>query len=227
MADSSRNASNLRVFGADFSVYVRIVRLVLEEKKLDYELVPVDVFDPAGVPAELMSRHPFGKMPAFEHGSVGVIETTAICRYIDEAFPSPPLQPASLADRALVNQIISMLDAYAYRTLVWDIFVERRVNPIEDLPTDEKRIAAALPAAATFLSAFERFARLSPWIVGDQLTLADLHAAPIFAKFLATPEGKALIADRPRIATWFDKMTSRVSFEATRGRRSAEHNLYS
>jgi glutathione S-transferase len=32
------------VFGAPYSVYVRAVRLALEEKDIAYELVPVDIF---------------------------------------------------------------------------------------------------------------------------------------------------------------------------------------
>ncbi|TIN15515.1 MAG: glutathione S-transferase family protein, partial [Mesorhizobium sp.] len=32
------------VYGAGYSVYVRIVRLALEEKGIGYELVPVDIF---------------------------------------------------------------------------------------------------------------------------------------------------------------------------------------
>src|SRR5438309_1302524 len=55
------------VFGAPYSVYVRAVRLALEEKGVDYELVPVDIFASEGQPAEHMARHPFGKIPAFEH----------------------------------------------------------------------------------------------------------------------------------------------------------------
>ena len=43
------------LFGADYSVYVRIVRLTLAEKGVDYELVPVDVFAADGV-AGLVSR---------------------------------------------------------------------------------------------------------------------------------------------------------------------------
>ncbi|MGO4837058.1 glutathione S-transferase N-terminal domain-containing protein, partial [Rhizobiaceae sp. 2RAB30] len=35
---------SIRVFGADYSVYVRILRLTLEEKGIGYELVPVDIF---------------------------------------------------------------------------------------------------------------------------------------------------------------------------------------
>ncbi|RVD71405.1 glutathione S-transferase family protein, partial [Mesorhizobium sp. M4A.F.Ca.ET.029.04.2.1] len=38
------------LYGADYSVYVRIARLALEEKGIGYDLVPVDVFAPEGVP---------------------------------------------------------------------------------------------------------------------------------------------------------------------------------
>jgi hypothetical protein len=50
------------VFGAPYSVYVRAVRLALEEKRIQYELVPVDIFASEGVPAEHKARHPFGKI---------------------------------------------------------------------------------------------------------------------------------------------------------------------
>jgi hypothetical protein len=55
------------VFGEPYSVYVRTVRLALEEKAVNYELVPVDVFASGGPPPEHKARHPFGKIPAFEH----------------------------------------------------------------------------------------------------------------------------------------------------------------
>jgi glutathione S-transferase len=44
-----------------------------------------------------------------------------------------------------MNQIIALLDAYAYRTLVWDIYVERVSKPRDGKPSDEEKIAAALP----------------------------------------------------------------------------------
>jgi hypothetical protein len=44
---------------------------------------------------------------------------------------------------ARMNQIISVLDSYAYRTLVWDIYVERVSRPASGEVADEERIAAA------------------------------------------------------------------------------------
>jgi glutathione S-transferase len=84
------------VYGADYSVYVRIVRLVLEEKGIDYELVPVDIFAADGIPAWYFEHHPFGRIPAFEHDGFRLHETGAIARYVDEAFAGPALQPAPM-----------------------------------------------------------------------------------------------------------------------------------
>ena len=69
---------NPRVFGADYSVYVRIVRLCLIEKGVEYELLPIDVFAKEGPPQSYLARHPFGRIPAFEHAGFWLYETSAI-----------------------------------------------------------------------------------------------------------------------------------------------------
>src|SRR5919108_2855669 len=99
-----------RLFGADYSAYVRIARLALAEKQVDYELVPVDVFAEGGPPASYLERQPFGRIPAFEHEGFRLYETTAITRYVDDAFPGAALQPAEPRLRAAMNQIIGIVD---------------------------------------------------------------------------------------------------------------------
>ena len=64
-----------RVFGASYSVYVRIVRLALAEKEVEYELVPIDIFAQGGPPPGFLDRHPFGRIPAFEHAGFSLYET--------------------------------------------------------------------------------------------------------------------------------------------------------
>ncbi|MFM0756763.1 glutathione S-transferase N-terminal domain-containing protein [Paraburkholderia strydomiana] len=90
----------VKLYGAAWSVYVRIARLALEEKQVSYGLVEVDMFAKTGVPQEHLKRHPFGRIPAFEHGDFRLYETGAIVRYIDEAFPGCKLQPTDLKARA-------------------------------------------------------------------------------------------------------------------------------
>lgn len=201
--------------GAPYSVYVRAARLALEEKGVAHRLVPVDVFAEGGAPPEHLQRHPFGRIPAFEHRGFRVYETGAITRYVDEAFAGPALQPSDPEDRARMNQAVGVLDAYAYRTLVWDVFVERVGGPKRDRAPDEARIAAALPRAAVCLSALEGTMGGGPFLAGRGLTLADLHAAPMFALFASTPEGGALLAERGRLLAWWGAMSARASMAAT------------
>jgi glutathione S-transferase len=204
------------VFGAAYSVYVRAVRLALAEKGVPYRLVEVDVFAPGGPPTEYLERHPFGRIPAFDHNGFRLYEAGAISRYVDEVFPGPALQPDDPRRRALMNQAISVLDSYAYRTLVWDIFVERVRAPAQGRAPDEARIAAALPRAETCLKALAETMADGPWLTGTSLTLADLHAAPMFAYFRMAPEGSELLSRHPRLLQWWNAMAVRDSLASTR-----------
>jgi glutathione S-transferase len=198
------------LYGAPYSVYVRIARLTLAEKGVPYRLVEVDIFDDEAARETHLLRQPFGKIPAFEHGSFRIYETAAICRYIDETFAGPHLQPSTPRDRARMMQAISILDSYAYHTLVWDIFVERVMKPSQGAKPDEAKVAAALPMARTCLAALNDLAPDTAWLTGDSLTLADLHAAPMIEYFLRTPEGR-MLGDRPRLARWWTAMAARQS----------------
>ena len=190
------------VFGAPYSVYVRAVRLALEEKGVAYELVPVDIFAADGPPAEHLARHPFGKIPAFEQAGFCLYEAEAITRYIDEAFAGRQLQPEDVRDRARMTQIITVLDSYAYRTLVWDIYVELVARQATGSPSDEARVAAALPRAEICLSAVAPLMGEGPWLAGPTLSLADLHAAPMFAVFRLAPEAERLPSRTDRLVRW-------------------------
>jgi glutathione S-transferase len=173
----------------------------LEEKGIDYELVPVDIFAAAGVPPRHMVRHPFGKIPAFEHAGFSLYEASAITRYVDEAFPGPQLQPDDPRGRARMNQIISILDSYAYRTLVRDIYVERVFRPASRGASDEHRIAGALPKVEVCLSALSALIGEASWLAGSAISLADLHAAPMIALFQLAPEGARLLGRDDRLVS--------------------------
>lgn len=201
------------LYGATYSVYVRSARLALAEKGVDYDLVEVDVFAANGPPAEHLERQPFGKIPAFEHDGFRLYEAGAIIRYVDEAFAGPPLQPAEPKARARMNQVISIIDSYAYPTLVWGVFVERVSGPARGRPTDAAKLAAALPRCETCLDALAALA--GAFLAGGQLTLADLHAAPMFDYFLQAQDGAEMLARRPALVQWWQRMRGRQSMLAT------------
>ncbi len=205
------------LFGASYSVYTRIARLSLEEKGVAYRLEETDVFAPGGPSPDYLVRHPFGRIPAFEWQGFRLYEASAIARYVDEIFPGPSLQPADARARARMNQVISILDSYCYRTFVWDIFVERVRAPATRRMPDEKKIATALPGAEVCLNALTTIMDCDPWLAGTAVSLADLHAAPMLIYFAMTePEGARLWSRFPTLQSWLEMMMRRASVLATR-----------
>ncbi|TAL97514.1 MAG: glutathione S-transferase family protein [Paraburkholderia sp.] len=209
------NASLVTLYGAVWSVYVRIARLALEEKEVPYELVEVDVFSDTGVPSDYLERQPFGRIPAFQHGAFTLYETGAIVRYVDEEFPGPDLQPKDPQPRARVNQIVGILDAYAYRALIREIYVERVVAPGQGRRENEEIIADALPRAALCLSELNRLSTEDDFLCGSRVTIADLYAAPMFACFTQAPDAVALLDRHQKLCQWWSRFAKRHSMTRT------------
>jgi glutathione S-transferase len=202
------------LYGAAYSVYTRIARLALLEKGVAFHFEAVDIF--ADGVAELhRRRHPFARIPTFEHDGFELYETAAICRYVDEGFAGPALQPKSAHGRARMVQIVGLLDSYAYRSMVWDVFVERVRKPLRGETADEAKIAAGLATAQTCLAALAGLIGAGPYLAGDALSLADLHAAPMIAYFRVSPEGAAALARHPSLSAWWESMRARPSLQAT------------
>ncbi len=203
------------VFGATYSVYTRIARMALAEKGVDYRLEEVDIFADDGPPAGYLERHPFGRIPAFQHGDVRLFETAAICRYVDDVFDGPNLTPDDARARALMAQTIGVLDSYAYRAMVWDVYVEVIAKPKDGEAPDSERVEAGLKTAAIVLDVLNAQLGRHAWLAGDQFSLADLHAWPIFDDFLLAPPGLFLSSKFDNIMPWTKAVAARDAAKAT------------
>jgi glutathione S-transferase len=202
------------VYGDAISTYVRSVRLALEEKGVAHTLVAVDLVKGQHKQQDHLVRHPWGKMPAFEHDGNSFYEASAIERYIDEAFPGPALMPSTPAERARVNQVMSIVDSYGYPASITNIFIPRVLIPSLGGQTDEAQVEAAKPQAALFLKELGRLLGGANYFGGAAVSLADLHVLPVLTYLRATPEGQALIAAALSIAAWMDRMNQRRSVQA-------------
>ena len=100
------------------------VRLVCEEKQIDYEVQEVDLSDPSYI-----KLHPFGRMPAIRDGSFTLYETLAISVYLDAVYPSPPLEPHDAKPKGLMFQWISAINSYFYEQIVSNCIQERFLKP--------------------------------------------------------------------------------------------------
>jgi glutathione S-transferase len=204
------------VYGPNYSTYARSARLALEEKGVAYRLSEVDLMKGESRMASHLARQPFAKVPAFEHDGFPLYETAAIERYVDESFPGPKLQPADPKRRARMTQIISIVDAYAYPTWIGKCVWQRVVVPLQGGKPDEQVVTEAMPQMECAVRALEELADpTGPFLCGSELSLADLHVAPVMAYFSGTPEGKHLLAKSPRLQRWWQKMAERPSMART------------
>jgi glutathione S-transferase len=203
------------VYGPAGSTYVWSARLALAEKGVTHELVDV----PFGAQREEphMLRQPFAKVPAFEHDGFVLYETQAIIRYVDERFAGTPLQPEDVHQWSRMNQIIGIVDAYAWPSIAGAILFNRVLVPrfLGGTP-DEAAIAAALPRARLCLSEIDRLMEDNRFLAADFISLADLMVIPLLYFFSNVPDGRAPIAEHPKLQSWMHHMQTRQSFQVTK-----------
>ena len=208
--------SDVTVFGFQRSTYVNVVRLILTEKGVPFLFH--DTEDEMYT-AEHLRRHPLGRVPVLQHGDFMLYETSAIAAYVDEVFEGPKLTPDAPRPRARMNQWISNVNAYVYPYMIYHISHERNVFPELGIEPKQAIIDRALPIAKRCLEVMDReLADGRPFIVGEQLTLADFFLLPMLTAFGFAPEAKQLLPSFDHIAAWDARMSrlpSVVRFRAT------------
>jgi glutathione S-transferase len=202
------------VHGPAFSTYVRSVRLALHEKGVPHQLVEVDVLGGAHKQSPHTNRHPFGKVPAFEHDGNELYEASAILRYIDEVFPGPALMPNTPVARAKANQVMSVVDSYGYGPCVHGLFIPRVLVPSRGGQTDMEKVESSKEPATLFVNELERLLGSAQFFGGANVCLADLHVLPVVTYLVATPEGKAILEGAPNLRGWLSRMQKRPSTQA-------------
>jgi len=205
--------SDIVVYGVPGSPFMRAVQMGLEEKNAAYRVQTLGVGESKS--EAYLRKHPFGRVPAFEHGNFGLYETQAILRYLDDIFPEPPLQPRDAQQAARMNQIIGINDWYFFPKVAAVIVFQRIIGPaLLGIKTDEAAIEAAIPTGRTCVAELDRLLGAQQFLAGDDLSIADLMLAPQLDFLAETPEGKALLAGT-RIEPWLERMNKRPSMQAT------------
>ncbi|MFT7245961.1 MAG: glutathione S-transferase [Candidatus Azotimanducaceae bacterium] len=205
----------LKLYRPHWSAYTRTVRLVLSEKALDYKLVEVD-FSSGRMSEEHLDRHPFSKVPVLDHLGFVIYETSAICRYIDTAFDDFPLQPVSPHEIGRMSQIIALLDTYLSNEIRMGYVNEAIIKPMIGLESGLDRISVAQLAIAKGFSALADCCETeTEFLVGNRLSLADYHAAPLFDFLNKTADGSRLIDAEPILRHWWNAISSRASIQST------------
>ncbi len=206
--------SKITVWGFSGSTYVRTVRMLLAEKGVtDYEQVPVDVLKGEPKQPEHLSRHPFGKVPVVDIDGFRIIETPAITRYLDAVLPGKKLVPSDPKAAARMDTIISINDSYGYMAMVGGV-TAYHLFPDFVGGKNEAMHKKGIEDGKRVMTEFMKIKGDAPWLLGHELSLADLYVAPVFAYVTLTPHKDEFLAV-PHVGAWWDKIASTESFKST------------
>jgi glutathione S-transferase len=202
--------SIVKIFGMPFSSYVWMVRMVCEEKRVPYELVPAEVRS-----EEIYAIHPFGKMPVMRHGDVGLCESKAISTYIDKAFTGPKLIPEDARGAAEVEKWVSLvntaMDPCMIRTYVLAHLIPRGANG----QPDRAVVDGALPTMQKQIDVLDRAVTRTGYLAGDGFSLADINLLPVLHYVQQCPEGNDMVRSAKSLCDYFAHHSERPSFQMT------------
>ena len=208
-----------KLYGFNPSTYVRTIRMLLHEKGIEYEQIPVNILAGEGQSAEHKRRHPFGKIPTLEADGVELYETDAIAELIEgQNSGAPSFIPEDTVARARMRQWMGTIDDYTYPQVVGTLVWQRVVNPAIGEDTDEQVVRDAMPDVEYHFGLFDEALGNAPYLAGDTLTLADLYLAPIMGYVSMTPEGERLLASHDNVRRWWQEIEARPSFQDTPAR---------
>ena len=109
------------------SPFSRKVRLCLAEKKIEVGLVEERFWEQG---ADFLRRNPAGKVPVLKMGSRTLSDSTAICEYLDETHPKPPLFPANAEARFEARRLVGWFDDKFYHEVTSKLTGERVIRKV-------------------------------------------------------------------------------------------------
>jgi glutathione S-transferase len=231
----------LELYHNPFSTCSQKVRLVLDEKHIDFVSREIDLLAGAQHDPAYVKLNPNHVVPTLVHDGVVLLESTLINEYLDEAFAARPMRPADPRGRHAVRLWTKVLDEQVHpatavvtfalgpRALLLQQPAEAREANIASIPDPKARAArrsviehghrapefgGAFAHMVRFLDRAEAFLAASPWLSGDAFGLADAAALPYVLRLDHLAMTPLLSrATRPALAAWYERVRARPSFE--------------
>lgn len=199
----------IELYHNDMSVCAQKVRLTLAEKQLKWQSRHLDLRAGDQQKPEYLKLNPNAVVPTLVDDGVVVVESTVICEYLDDAYPEPRLRPAAPGERARMRWWTKQLDesvhaatstlsngiAFRRQKLAWGM--DKLEEFHRNMPDAKRReqswenITKGVESRF-FIDAAKRFDQLlgdmetalaqSPWLAGNELSLADLSYAPYITR---------------------------------------------
>jgi glutathione S-transferase len=166
----------LKLISFDLCPYVERSRIVLEEKKIPYD---IELIDLKNKPAWFLEISPRGKVPVLVVDGTPIFESAVINEMLEELYPEPRMFPKTPVDRA---------QARAWIVFCNDVLMMPSFNLAMAKTEEERKVART-----TLDEAFPRLeAQLQKstgkYFFGNDFGLVDAVFAPFFVRFHTTAE---------------------------------------
>lgn len=164
-----------RLYHYPLSPFSRKVRLCLAEKKIEVELVEERYWEQS---PEFLRRNPAGMIPVLKHGNLMMSESQAICEYLEETNPTPPLLPRDPEGRYEVRRLVAWFDGKFNEEVTTKLLGERVFRKIKGNGyPDSANVKAGAKAIKFHLDYMAWLLDKRRWLAGNEMTLADFAAA--------------------------------------------------
>jgi len=194
------------LYGTPVSTYVRTVRLLLAEAKIDYELKDIGIFNGDNETEAYLAKHPFGKVPALEVDGIIIYETAAITYYINQKLAGAKFAPLDLLGQTRMMQIMGIIDSYLYDPAIQTIVIQNLIVPSQGGETDKEAVQKAIAPTQKALKAIEDLFIGIPFSVSSLISIADFYLIPIFIYLEQTPQFEEVTANTPRLKAWWNEV---------------------
>jgi glutathione S-transferase len=191
------------------SPFCRKVRIVLHEKKIDFDMKVENVWERRN---DFLALNPAGEVPVLvEPGGTALSGGDVICEFMDEIHPEPPLVGRHPLERAEVRRLVAWFDQKFNSEVTENLVGEKIMKRFLQLGApDSKAIRAGNSNIHTHLSYISYLIERRKWLAGNELTLADIAAAA----HLSTIDylGDVPWKDHVPAKDWYARIKSRPSF---------------
>lgn len=188
----------------------RRVRIFAAEKGIALPEIMLSLPDREHRSADHLARNSLGQVPVLElDDGTTISETIAICRYLDELHPDPPMFGNNAKKRAVVDMWTRRIDIQIGEPtkMFW-----RHAHPATAMLIEQHKVfgesnRTLLTRAMQWLD--KELADDRPFLTGDQFTIADIAAVTAidFAELI----GLDPVAGNPAVAAWHARVSSRPS----------------
>lgn len=199
----------MKLIGSLASPYVRKVRVVLAEKKLDYEFELEDVW---AADTTIDKLNPLGKVPSLimEDGNV-MIDSRVMVEYLDTLTPVCKLLPPNGRDRADIKCWEALADGMLDAAV--SVRLERIKRPVEQ--QSEEWMARQMRKVHLGLASLSEKLGEQPYCAGNHYTLADVAVGCTLGWLSFRFPEISWRDDYPNLARLYDKLSERQSFKDT------------